>query len=63
MSNTYQEIVERFEVIDKVSVDENEVITSGISIEGFRTTFFSSYKHPEVANEVAKKVTNFIGVR
>jgi len=67
-SNTFQEIVESFREITSVNVEYSNyekgyvLSTEGISVQGFRTTRFSSYTHEEVANEVAKRVSYFIGL-
>jgi len=67
--NSYKEIVESFKEIYSVHYEyskfENAFVltTKGISIDGFITTRFSSYKHLEVANKVALKVSYFIGIK
>ena len=66
--NTFQEIVESFREITSVNVQYSKfekayvISTEGIAKDGFRTTRFSSYEHKEVANEVAKRVSYFIGL-
>jgi len=60
--NTVTDIVNSFDEILEVRVDETDVITKGL-FNGFKTTLFSEYKHSEVAKEVAKKVSYFIGVK
>ena len=67
--NTFQEIVESFREITSVNVEYSNyekayvLSTEGISAQGFRTTRFSSYTHKEVANEVVKRVSYFIGLK
>jgi len=62
MANTLRDIVERFEVINSVELDGTTVITRGVSVDGFRTTFFSSYTHIGVAETILKKVKYFVGI-
>ena len=70
-SNSYSDIVDMFKRIETVEVDSKPdftkekpytIITQGVGVTGFKTCFFSDYKHLEVANEVAKRVQYFVGI-
>jgi len=56
----YKEILSKFTLITEVRIQKTEVRVFGYGLKGEYFMFKTEYSYNQVANEVAKKLNNFL---